>query len=132
MGFEAVCKKIESGNITYRFGYTTQTGVDTLEAIVQGLAMPVAFIWYRWDSGSSLAICYIWVHEDVRRHGMATKIFNKLIESFGAKTIRQVTTGQVNELSRAWCIRNGFKYDKKWNYWCKDMAQKRPPRAKAN
>lgn len=130
MAWSHVQQLIRDGKTEFYYGRTVVNGLESIEALVPGMGMPLGFIWYRWGNGSELEIAYIWTHEDVRRAGLATQMFDKLLGAY-SEVVKVVSTGQVNEMSKPWCIKNGFKYDKVRNYWLREMPQPRKRTTKA-
>jgi GNAT superfamily N-acetyltransferase len=122
MSWEHLKQQVRDGKAEYQTGRTTVPGVITFEATLPIMGIPLGFIWYRFGSGSEMEICYIWVHEDMRRCGLATKMFNALLNSYAPGIFKVVSTGQVNEMSKPWCLKNGFTHDEERDYWVRVLA----------
>lgn len=130
MAWDYLKKQIQEGKAEMRWGETTIPGTSTLEATLPSMCMPLGVLTYSWELGSRISLCYIWVHEDLRRAGLATKMLNHLLASYSPGTIREIATGQVNDLSKPWCLKNGFVYNKARNYWSRDIPAPKKSRAK--
>ena len=106
MAWEHERQLIISNQVALVDGNTTVPGLFSLDARVNSIGMPVGFIWYRENCRGELELAYIWVHEDCRRIGLATRMFQRLLKHF-TKPVT-VITGQFNEMSLPWGIKNGF------------------------
>lgn len=130
MAWEDSKKAIREGKAEYRWTDTCIPGLRCINAMLPDVPIPLGFIWYSWANGGQLQIDYIFVHEDVRRAGLATKMLDYLLEVMQEFTF-VVSTGKFNEMSRPWGIKYGFKQDKRRDYWFKELTPKKPKAKKS-
>lgn len=75
------------------------------EAWLPDLPMPAATAWFLpHQPGGSLSLLYIHVNDNLRLCRLASML------CVAAAGHCDLTTGSVNELSRAWCFATGWKY----------------------
>lgn len=106
--FERLREETREGSLLeFRYGRTTVPSLHTLEALHPDFRIPLGFLWFSQEDGKRLSLGFVFVHEQVRQVGLATRLLERLIEDYpGAATI---TTGRGNELSTPWLRKNGFE-----------------------
>ena len=105
---------IKSGNQKLRFEWFQTESFPSqwvLQAIISGLNHPVGLLWADFDLNKSVGISNIYVSEDYRRCGIATRLLNKVWDWLDNDGLKMIHTGKFNDKSGPWGNKCGFRKD---------------------
>lgn len=111
--------RVRDRDLTCATGTTTIPGTLAIEFALRDWSLPVGFIWYRWEDGGQLSIQYIWTHEELRRCGLGTYMFETLNNMYkNGYGLKVITTGRAsNKITENWLLKNKFKFNERRNCW---------------
>ncbi len=123
-GFDYIADDIKKGNLDYGFQVDTSCpGTLSISATNRLLPYPVGMLWFRWRGGYAVDIMNIYVVDDLRRLGIATFMFRKMVALYNQ--VDEVYTQQGSTLGTQWLKSAGFKKRKKGWYFTPAKARKK-------
>ena len=100
----------ESAKTAIEFRYAESPGIpgtSYVQAVHERIPSPVGLLWFSFTGKKSAQILHVYVHEEMRRCGIATRMLYQLMAWY--PNCRKITTMSCTKLSRPWLEKLGFK-----------------------
>ncbi len=108
-------RKMARDNLWIGARLSCTAGLMAVEASVESLPGPIAFVYFRFDGNNTYAtVMQSFVHDAMRRNGIRTQINNWLFKTYPQLT-HIVTERGSPEGGEAFMKASGYKYD--GHYW---------------